>query len=80
MQKVRYCLSFNCLNIKFQDLLSLPVKVSIIISLFTVHSHYYSLSILDLLNLRNWLYYVHPQNSILQTTHIWSKTLSIRYY
>jgi len=44
MQKVRYRLGFNRLNIKFQVLLT-----SLLWWLFTVRSHYYSLSILNAL-------------------------------
>ncbi len=51
MQKVRYCLSSNSFNIKFQGLFNPPLGVGLVIILFTVCSHYYSLSILDLLTL-----------------------------
>jgi len=48
MQKVRYCLSFNRLYIKFQDLLIPSLESGRFTHLFTVCSHYYSLSILGL--------------------------------
>jgi hypothetical protein len=44
MQKVRYCLSFNSLYIKFQVLF-----IVLLFKLFTFHSHYSSLSILNFL-------------------------------
>ena len=45
MQKVRYCLSFNRLYIKFQDLLIPSLESGRFTCLFTICSHYYSLSI-----------------------------------
>lgn len=47
MQKVRYCLSFNSLNIKFQNLFTQVLTKMVLVNLFTVHSHYFPLSILS---------------------------------
>ena len=47
MQKVRYCLSFNSFNTKFQNLLNLTKKLFFRFKLFTFSSHYSALSMLS---------------------------------
>lgn len=63
MQKVRYCLSFNKLNIKFQVLF----HVSIIITFNLSFTLLFSIDA-QLASLRNWFSYLQSYKFILQFT------------